>query len=292
MDAPPEKEPVDSFLQMGFLFHEQGLRVPHIMAEEKQQGFLLLSDFGNTLLLHALNAHTADELYERAMDQLRQLQKIPLTLAGSLPAFTPQLLSNELALFKEWFLEKFLELSLSSEEQQLLQTLFDELLEMAQSQPQVLVHRDYHSRNLMVMDEGPLGILDFQDAVVGPITYDAVSLLKDCYIQWPIEKIKQWSRYFYQLLYEEGSYSFSWLQWCLWFDFMGLQRHLKASFIFARKWLRDGDPRYLKHIAPTLQYVEQVGAHYPALQGFHQILKEKILPAAAFTLKHATECES
>jgi aminoglycoside/choline kinase family phosphotransferase len=184
-------------------------------------------------------------------------------------------------LFPDWLLEKQYQLQLSDDERHLLKTAFEFLADTALEQPRVLVHRDYHSRNLMVLEKQNPGILDFQDAVIGPICYDLVSLLKDCYISWPRQQVLNWlSTYFSRPPISRLVAGAGYKQIIRWFDLMGIQRHLKASGIFARLYLRDGKSRYLNDIPRTLQYISQVVADYPELEPFAHFLEERVLPAA------------
>lgn len=279
MDAPPAQEPIANFIAVAQRLQQQQLRVPTILAQDIGQGFLLLTDFGNTLLLSALNDQNADSLYRRAMDDLLLMQQPLTAFDTTLPQFDASFILTELNNFKEWMVLRYLDDPLTVAEHQELEKSFQWLLQQALQQPEVFVHRDYHSRNLMVVDDQQLGILDFQDAVRGPITYDLVSLLRDCYIQWPLHQVEQWVAYFYQKLSQRSAVTFSLAEFMAWFDLMGVQRHLKASFIFARKWLRDQDPRYLGDIPRTLHYIQQVVGHYPELAAFADILQEKIVPA-------------
>ncbi|WP_156508716.1 aminoglycoside phosphotransferase family protein, partial [Oleiphilus sp. HI0132] len=187
------------------------------------------------------------------------------------------LLQREMALFPDWLLEKKLGLDLSEDERQLLKASFHALEESALAQPQVVVHRDYHARNLMVVGE-ELGIIDFQDAVQGPNTYDLVSLLRDCYIVWPNEQLESWCRDFYDLLSDSAERQASFEQFKRDFDLMGMQRHLKAAGIFARLSLRDGKHGYLNDIPRTVQYIVKVSAAYPEFQELTHFLEQRVLP--------------
>lgn len=182
MDAPPEKENAHYFAQLARLFEGQGIRVPHVYAEDVPLGFLILSDFGDRQLLGELNEQTADTLYLQAIKTLIQWQEMVIPADISMPTFDNRLYQYELSLFVDWFLPKYCGVNISSVEKKQFTDCYQQLINVAMAQPQVLVHRDYHSRNLMLCDDGELGVLDFQDAVWGPITYDLVSLLRDCYV--------------------------------------------------------------------------------------------------------------
>ncbi|MGB6976589.1 MAG: phosphotransferase [Gammaproteobacteria bacterium] len=277
VDAPPDKEDSHSFVQVAQAFAQAGLQVPKLLAYDLQQGFLLLSDLGDQLYLPLLNDQTVDVLYQKAIDALFKIQQCPLPQA---PLYGAELLTREMQLGKEWFLQKHLGLQLNQTEEQLLQTTFAALVQSALAQPQVSVHRDYHSRNLMLLQNGEVGILDFQDAVIGAITYDLVSLLRDCYIAWPQTQVERWVLNYQQralalgLLTENNPQQFA-----HWFDWMGLQRHLKCLGIFTRKYYRDHAPGYLADVPRVLQYIVAVTQRYPELATFHQFLQTRVLTA-------------
>jgi hypothetical protein len=187
------------------------------------------------------------------------------------------MLLREMALFQEWFLQKHLNLALNSDEQQLISHAFAHLAGSALAQTQVCVHRDYHSRNLMVTEENNPGVLDFQDAVIGPVTYDLVSLLRDCYIRWPKREVAHWMTQYHQAAVERGITAASLEQFTRWFDLMGVQRHLKAIGIFARLNIRDDKPGYLADIPRTLNYILEVADDYPELAEFATWLKQRVV---------------
>jgi len=278
MDAPPEKEDSRPFVAIGRKLHAIGLNVPEILAEDLQQGFLLLSDLGSRQYLDELNAQNVDRLYGDAMGALATLQACG-PQAGELPPYNRELLWREMELFREWYLGKHLGLSLSDNEHKVLDEAFNLLADSALEQPSVSVHRDYHSRNLMVSAHNP-GILDFQDAVHGPLTYDLVSLLRDCYISWPREQVEEWVLGYHDIALDHGILRERQPERFLrWFDLMGVQRHLKASGIFARLNHRDGKPGYLNDIPRTLGYVMDVSANYPEMKSFRALLEEHVLPS-------------
>ncbi|MCW8829359.1 MAG: phosphotransferase, partial [Gammaproteobacteria bacterium] len=251
MDAPPEKEDSRPFVRIGRQLREIGLNVPEILAEDLGQGFLLLSDLGERQYLDVLDAQNVERLYGDAMGALATLQACGPD-AQALPPYDRELLWREMVLFREWYLERHLGLVLSDSEQRVLDETFEQLVTSALEQPKVSVHRDYHSRNLMVSEHNP-GILDFQDAVHGPITYDLVSLLRDCYIAWPREQVEEWVRGYHDIAIDHGILRDRQEERFLrWFDLMGVQRHLKATGIFARLNHRDGKPGYLNDIPRTL----------------------------------------
>jgi aminoglycoside/choline kinase family phosphotransferase len=224
------------------------------------------------------NNASGDHYYGLAMKALVEIQAINPDPNYTLPPYDLELLQREMALFPDWLLEKKLALTLSAQERTMLMESFTLLAQSALAQPQVPVHRDYHARNLMVLNNDTLGVIDFQDAVFGPVTYDLVSLLRDCYIVWPDEKVEQWCQQYYALLQTQGSLNYDWVQFKTWFDLMGLQRHLKAAGIFARLSLRDGKHGYLDDIPRTVDYLIRVSKGYPSLQAFHSFLTTNVQP--------------
>ncbi len=277
MDAPPDKEDSHPFVAIGRQLHAIGLNVPEIIAEDLAQGFLLLSDLGTQQYLSALNENTVERLYGDALGALAVLQTSGPG-SDALPPYEEALLRREMELFRDWYLGRHLGLTLDDGEQAVLDGTFALLVENALAQPQVSVHRDYHSRNLMVCAHNP-GILDFQDAVYGPVTYDLVSLLRDCYIAWPRQQVEQWVLGYHDIAIEHGILRGPQEERFLrWFDLMGGQRHLKATGIFARLNHRDGKPGYLHDIPRTLGYVTEVSGRYPELQPFLRLLEEHVLP--------------
>jgi len=277
MDAPPDKEDSRPFVAIGRQLYAIGLNVPDILEEDLEQGFLLLSDLGTQQYLSALSTDTVERLYGDALGALAVLQT--LGPGGDvLPPYDKALLWNEMELFREWYLGRHLGLSLGETEQAVLDETFTLLMDNALEQPQVCVHRDYHSRNLMVCAHNP-GILDFQDAVHGPLTYDLVSLLRDCYIAWPREQVEQWALGYHDIAIDHGILrGHQEERFLRWFDLMGVQRHLKASGIFARLNHRDGKPGYLNDIPRTLAYVTEVCGRYRQLQPFLHLLEEHVVP--------------
>lgn len=293
MLAPPDKEKTDAFVAIAKSWQTHGLSVPTVLAWQQQAGFALLSDFGDTLLLDVLNEQTADSYYAMAMQSLLPLQ-VANSLEYPLQPFDAAYMRQELSLFNEWFLKKLLKISLSEQEETLLQEVCNHLIVVGQSQPQTVIHRDYHSRNLMVLPDSRLGIIDFQDAMIGPITYDLVSLLKDCYIAWPLEKVQDWARRFYQALQEQGRLkNSSFAEFIEWFDYVGLQRHLKVLGIFSRLKLRDNKAQYLNDIPRIIDYVLAVTQRYPFLAEFDVWFRQCVLPMLTLALaEHAAPSES
>lgn len=261
MDAPPPQEDVRPFVQVAQLFGATGVTVPQVLAQDIEHGFLLLSDLGNTTYLKQLNADTAHKLYIDAIEALVLLQA--QSRPGKLPAYDRELLQRELMLFPDWYLGKHLNATLDEKQTADLNKVFEILLANNLAQPQVYVHRDYHSRNLMVLDQGNPGILDFQDAVYGPITYDLVSLLRDAYIQWDEEMVLDWAIRYWERARRAGlPVSHDIDAFYRDFEFMGLQRHLKVLGIFARLYHRDGKDGYLNDIPLVMEYTRKTAYRY------------------------------
>ncbi len=272
MDAPPDKEDCGPYVRIARAFRSLGLNVPEIVAQDLARGFLLISDLGARLYLGALDPSTVERLYGDAMQALIRLQAGSQAVAW-LPPYDRELLRREMELFREWYLGRHLGVTLTAAQQATLDIVFEHLIAAALAQPRAAVHRDYHSRNLMVTPDNNPGILDFQDAVYGPVTYDLVSLLRDCYIAWEGARVEEWvSGYFDQARRSGVAVGDDKKQFMRWFDWMGVQRHLKATGIFARLNHRDGKPGYLKDIPRTLSYVTDVAQRYPELGGLYEIL--------------------
>lgn len=282
MDAPPPKENVTPFVAVAKLMANAGVYTPEVRAVDVDRGFVLLGDFGHRNYLDELDEASVESLYRDAMATLLTLQQGISGVSSDLPAYDERLLRTELEIFREWFLTQWLGVSLSVEESAMMELAWSTLVDSALEQPRVCVHRDYHSRNLMVTGETGPGVLDFQDAVIGPITYDLASLLRDCYVAWPSARVYRWMESYRQallatpLLEESDADRFR-----RWFDLMGMQRHLKAIGIFSRLNLRDGKPGYLQDIPRTLGYVTEVGGNYPELAGFMRVIEQRVLPRLA-----------
>ncbi|NNE60126.1 MAG: phosphotransferase [Woeseia sp.] len=279
MDAPPEKELSEPFVRVAGWFAEMGLNSPRVLAEDLGRGFLLLTDLGETQYLDALQ-HEPDKvlsLYHDALGALVKLQREGSQFQTRLPPYDRALLTRELGLFRDWLCGTKLELKFSSGDEKRWQKTCEFLINAALTQPRVFVHRDYHSRNLMVCDDDNPGILDFQDAVEGALTYDLVSMLRDCYISWPLEFVDALARKFFadscQRLpeYKEAQFLRD-------FDLSGVQRHLKAAGIFARLEIRDGKAGYLKDVPRTLSYVSAVAPRYPELAFLDTLIVDRVLP--------------
>jgi len=273
MDAPPDRQDLGPFLAVAARLRELGLHVPEVLDQDLGAGYLLLTDLGERTYLQELSPATVERLYGDALGALVVLQAGVYTGAGLLPDYDEALLRRELEIFREWYLGRHLGITLAPPQQQALAAAFNALVSAALDQPRVWVHRDYHSRNLMVTARNNPGILDFQDAVVGPVTYDLVSLLRDCYIAWPRDQVIDWAKGYYELARQSGlPVGADEEQFLRWFDLMGVQRHLKAAGIFARLHHRDGKPGYQADIPRTLGYVLEVSARYPELAGLYQLL--------------------
>lgn len=283
MDAPPEQENCTSFINIAERLLAVNINVPRIIEKDLHQGFLLLSDLGDKRYLDALTEESVDGLYVDDLYQAAMLELIRLqsqTEMKGLPAYNEKLLLQEMELFRHWLLQEHIGLDLTVERQTMLDEVFKQLVSEALSQPEVFVHRDYHSRNLMIngTDDGNPGVLDFQDAVYGPFTYDLVSLLKDCYVKWPGQKIRDWANSYFEKIAEEYP-DIDATMFMRWFDFMGVQRHLKASGIFARLYHRDGKTGYLADIPRTLSYIVDLHDEYPELQGLIELIQSQVMTA-------------
>lgn len=272
MDAPPQYEPLDAFIRVDLLLAEAGLNVPKILEQNIAEGFLLLNDLGTATYLAELNNETADLLYKDATHALVLMQLA--SKPDILPNYDEALLQRELDLFPEWYLKKHLQIELEDQQTEQLKKSFALIIENNLAQAKVYVHRDYHSRNLMVTQENNPGVIDFQDAVYGPITYDAASLWRDAYIAWPEERVIDWVIKFW----EEGRKAGlpmpnDFGQFYRDFEWMGLQRHLKVLGIFARLYHRDGKDGYLKDIPLVLEYAIATANRYIELKPLARILE-------------------
>jgi aminoglycoside/choline kinase family phosphotransferase len=257
------------------------VHAPRVLERNLEEGFLLVTDLGSTTYLAELgDASRADSLYGDALDALARIQLEGDAHAGRLPPYDEKLLRFEMSLFVDWFLGRHLGVALDSAQRRAFETTADLLVANALEQPQCFVHRDYHSRNLMYYPGDNPGILDFQDAVRGAITYDLVSLLRDCYVAWPDERVRAWALRFRRLRLDGGREAGrDETQFMRWFDLMGVQRHLKAIGIFARLWHRDGKRGYLDDIPRTLGYVRGVCRRYPELGAFGELVEASAAPA-------------
>lgn len=273
MDAPPEHEDCLPFLNIAATWIHYGVRVPRILAQNLQQGFLLLEDFGDRLLRSRLTEQNVDRLYTQAMNELHRIQTLPVK---NLPPYDHALLAREMSLFRDWFLASWLEIDLTETERNCLDKVEALLIDSALKQPQRVVHRDYHSRNLMLLADDAIGVIDFQDAVIGAITYDLVSLLRDSYVHWPESTVNSWVKQFYLDAPWQSELSLeSFLQA---FDWMGMQRQLKVCGIFVRLCRRDGKAAYLQDIPLTFKNLMHSAARYSEFSDFSDWLQQRVLP--------------
>lgn len=269
MVAPPEREDCRPFLRIADALGCGGLNVPQVLASDLEQGLILLTDLGDRQYLDCLNDGTVERLYA---DALRALHRMQALEASDLPAYDGSLLRSEMALFTDWLCGRHCGLGAAEGLRRALAPVIDALVESALAQPQVFVHRDYHSRNLLQTPGNNPGILDFQDAVRGPVSYDLVSMLKDCYIQWPPARVWDWAEGFQRASPMLRAVSSG--RWRRWFDLMGLQRHMKASGIFARLCHRDGKPGYLRSIPATLDHILHLESDYPEFSRLFELTRE------------------
>lgn len=280
VDAPPEKENSRPFVAIARALRAHGVHVPEVVAADFAQGFMLLEDFGDTLLRPQLNADTVDALYSRTMATLLHLLACDEVPGHHLPEYDKPRLMDEMALLRDWFIARYLDLKLNTEQEAVLSNSFVQIANAAQQQPQVFVHRDYHSRNLMLLANGEIGVIDFQDAVTGPITYDLVSLLRDAYVVWPRADVERWVAEFAAMLREQQYLSgVDDKIFMRWFDWMGAQRHLKVVGIFARLSIRDGKQAYLDDIPVVFNYLLAEIQPYTELHALFELLRTVILPA-------------
>jgi N-acetylmuramate 1-kinase len=281
MDAPPEKEDCRPFVHVARLFSAAGVHVPEVVAQDLERGFLLLSDLGNTTYLQALALTTpsaqADALYRDAFNALVAIQRA--SQPNGVPEYDRALLERELRLFPDWYIAKHVKRALTAAQTNALEGVFELILANNLAQPRVYVHRDYHSRNLMLSDPNP-GILDFQDAVYGPITYDAVSLLKDAYVEWDEERALDWLIRYWESARGAGlPVARDFAEFYRDYEWMGVQRHIKVLGIFARLYHRDGKDGYLKDMPLVMRYLRAACGRYRELSPLYRLLDE-LEPAA------------
>ena len=286
--APVNTENSEAFVAIANCLRRQGIDAPEIHAVNFEQGFLLLEDLGEQLLSEVLSSQNVDHLYSSAMQVLLRLQacrewRLPVAAGHEdywLPDYDRGRLHDEMLLLQQWFIPELLGLPISTGEQKLLDAVYRALEDMALRQPQVWVHRDFHSRNLIFREGKAPGVIDFQDAVRGPLTYDLVSLLRDCYVRWPPARVYKWMRQYFDAAVRAGllDASTSAEEFERWFDWMGLQRHIKVLGIFARLWLRDGKSRYLQDLPLVMRYTLEVADKYETFRDFSAYLRERLLP--------------
>ncbi|MGH8112701.1 MAG: aminoglycoside phosphotransferase family protein [Rhodanobacteraceae bacterium] len=273
MDAPPETGSLDGWLDVDARLRDVGLNAPEVLAQDRAQGFLLISDLGTRPYLAELDDASADTLYADALDALLVMQtRID---PHGLPRFDAPFVVRELELMPKWFLERHLGIAIACDEWDIIEVAFRGLVDNALGQPQVFMHRDYHSRNLMHVTGRNPGVIDFQDAVLGPVTYDPVSLLRDCYIDWNAARVRAWAESYRRRLVDAGALDprATAVRWRRWFDLTGLQRHLKVLGIFCRLWYRDGKRGYLAELPRVWRYVHSVASDYPELHDFLVLLE-------------------
>lgn len=276
MDAPPEKEDCAPFVAIDEFFDRHGVRVPHIIAKNLEQGFLLLEDFGDVVLSTLLNDDTVDRHYTQSFKQLIQLQSIDGT--QELPHYSYEKLISEMELLTDWLLPS-LKIQPTSEQSALIKRTFAILANAAVAQPQVIVHRDFHSRNLMIIEgEQEQGVIDFQDAVIGADTYDLISITRDAYVQWNADRVYAWFKQFYDLLPDIAKQDRDFEQFKKDADLMAIQRHIKILGIFVRLFERDGKSGYLKDLPRVMWYLLEESKPYPELDPFMQFIREIVFP--------------
>ncbi len=281
VDSPPDKERNLEYVRVNDYLARHRVRVPHMHAVSFEQGKLLLEDLGEQLLQEYLTTENAHQMYTRALDMLYQMQ-VAKDRPDWLHDYSAEYLLEEMQLFREWFVGQLLCVTLDQSSQSIIEAAFELLVDAATEQPQVFVHRDFHCRNLMVLPDKTLATIDFQDAVWGPITYDLVSLCRDCYLRWPKERVNEFVNSHAQRLHKNGILTDeAYTNFGRSVDLMGLQRHIKVLGIFARLNLRDGKSRYLQDLPLVLRYTLEVTASYPELQEFHELIRTQLVPVAA-----------
>jgi len=281
-EAPPATENNAAFLAVRDVMARAGVKVPAVHAADLDRGYLLLEDLGRQLLLPLLEPTTVDRHYRAAFDCLRKLASVE-PAAIDLPGYDSALLLEELGRFSSWFCQALLDCAPGEATGEMLEALCHRLVSSATEQPRVLVHRDFHSRNLMLQADGALAVIDFQDAVIGPVTYDLVSLLRDCYVRWPRQQVIDWAVQYHQTLRERNLLAdVEQERFLEWFDLMGLQRHLKVLGTFARLHLRDGKPGYLQDLPLVVDYVREIAGKYagqdPVIGEFQEWFEGKLMP--------------
>jgi len=270
MDSSLELESLTPFLDVTQKLLNAGVKVPQIFETNRLDGYLILEDFGNTQLLDALNTSNFKTHYKNSIDEILKMQN---ATTESLPLYDKKFLHFEMDLMQEWYLEKKLSVTLSVEEKELIQNTLNTISEVVlQQSGNVFVHRDFHSRNIMLTPKGEIGVIDYQDAMNGPITYDLVSLLKDCYIEFEPKDIEDLALYFK----DKKALDISDAMFLKHFDFMGLQRHIKVLGIFSRLYLRDAKDGYLKDIPLVLKYVIETALKYKETKEFALLLQSFI----------------
>lgn len=302
-DSPIELVPIEPFITIAKAYKEAGLLVPEVVHFSSEQGFVLQTDVGEKQLLSVLTLDNVHHYYQQALDILPVLANVThvnlptnnenehLIAQSELTLYDSEFVLRELGIFSEWLIEKHLQYELNEKEKTMLNNSFSLLVDNVLAQPKVGMHRDFHSRNLLLnhdLDETRLAVIDFQDAVLGPITYDAVSLLRDCYVRWPDDVVNELAHYHYQLMVSQGLLA-NWVNFDTykqWFDLMGIQRHLKAAGIFARLNIRDGKPGYMTDIPLTLQYIIDIAKQYDELVELSDWIAKVVLPKVLEKTQH------
>jgi N-acetylmuramate 1-kinase len=280
MDAPPDKEPIGAYLQISTLLERCEVHVPRVEASDPKLGFVLLEDLGSEQYLSQLRSGaSADALYADALEALLRIQINGRDYTRELAPYDRSVLAREMALMPEWFCVRHLGLELAARDRALIEASFEFIIVEALAQPTVFVHRDFHSRNLMLLAHGNPGVIDFQDALAGPSGYDLVSLLKDCYVAWPRARVRNWALQYRERLLAGGfPLRASEAQFIRWFDLTGLQRHIKVLGIFARLFYRDGKSQYLHDLPRVLTYTRDAAADYAETAEFCAFIAERIAP--------------
>jgi len=273
MDAPPAQEDIAPWLDIGARLRHAGLHAPQVFASDAQNGFVLMEDLGTRTYLPELSASRVDRLYGDALDALQKMQAID---SEGLPVFDATRTIPEMELLGPWFLERHLGVVPACDDWDVIEAAFGMIARAADEQPRRFMHRDYHSRNLLVVENDNPGIIDFQGAMLGPVTYDLASLLRDCYIAWPIERVDAWVEQHRQRLVRSGVVSVDGAHFRRWFDLIGLQRHIKVLGIFCRLWYRDGKPGYLADLPRVFDYVVSVARLYPDLVALADLLDHAV----------------
>ena len=284
MDSPPELIKVLPFIKLANAYSAKGVNVPQVIESNIEEGFLLLSDLGDVQLLSVLNEGNVVDYYGQALALLTKVSWVIDNGETPLPLYDEAFVQLELDIFSDWLIKHHLGLELDDSTKEMLKITFSYLIQNAEAQPKVGMHRDYHSRNIMLQNE-QLQVIDFQDAVLGPITYDAVSLLRDCYVRWPDSVVNQLMQQHFEQINASGQLdnSVSIETYTRWFDLMGLQRHIKAAGIFARLKYRDDKPAYMADIPLTLEYIRDISANYPEFKPFSDWISTAVIPAFELT---------
>ncbi len=275
--APPARENNSGFIAVAKLLHDAAVPAPAVLDVDLQRGFMLLSDLGDQVLLQRLNAENVAANYALALAELLKMQRIKPV--ADLPLYGGVALLTELRRFQQWFVEGLLELTLSQREHELIDNAQQIIVASAAQQPQVFVHRDFQSRNLMPQADGRLAVIDFQDAALGPLTYDLASLLRDTHIAWPAQQVRGWALDYAQLAQQSGLLSdYEESTFLRWFDIDSLERNITVLGTFSRLYLRDGKPGYLQHIPRLLHYIFTVGERYAEFSPFLQWFRDRLMP--------------